>query len=342
MDKFDSVLSPYFSPDKPGATIIVTKNGKTLFRTAYGMADVEQKISLEPNMTMWLGSITKQFTAVAIMILAEEGKLAVSDHINKYLPKYPTYGKTITIENLLTHTSGIKNYTEIPTFEKIVKNDVSAQQIVDYFQNEPLKFDPGTKSSYSNSGYILLGLIIETVSGESYQNYIAEHIFKPLGMVNTAYEGYERESTRKAVGYSGTKKADRMSMTWPYAAGGIVSNVDDLAVWDAAISTGKLLKPASWQQIFTPFKLPRPWNMPFAYGWLVAQFKKHPTLEHGGMIPGFSTHAMRLPDDKIYVAVLMNDDGGKPSLFNALASLFWGKTARSITEKAAAIAIGEK
>jgi D-alanyl-D-alanine carboxypeptidase len=341
IDDFDSVLSPYFKPNEPGATIIVTKDGKTLFRKAYGMADLERNIVLKPEMVLRLGSMTKQFTAAAIMLLSDEGKLAVTDDITKFLPGYPTQEKTITIENLLTHTSGIKNYTATPNFSESIEKDMTVQQVIDSFKNEPLDFEPGTGFSYSNSGYFLLGAIIEQVSGMSYASFMAQRIFGPLGMTQTAYEGHERNGSKRAEGYSGKNKARSISMTQPYAAGALVSTVDDLAIWDAAITSGTLLKSDTWKQVFVCHKLRNGREMFYAYGWVIIRFKGRVTNEHGGGINGFSTHAMRLPDDKIYVAVLMNNDGGA-KWYHALAFLLSGKSPRSLAGKAAAIAIGKK
>ena len=325
-----------------GATIIVTKAGKTLFRKAYGLADVERRIALKPESVMRLGSLTKQFTAVAIMRLVDESGLAVSDDITKFLPDYPTHGQRITLEHLLHHTSGIKNYTDMPTFKNLIDRKMTVQQMIDFFKHEPLDFKPGSQFSYSNSGYFLLGATIEHVSGMTYASFMAKHLFEPLGMTDTAYEGYERSGAKRVEGYSGKKKAAFMSMTQPYAAGALVSTVEDLAIWDAAISAGELLTSNSWQQVFTPHNLKRrPWNPPYGYGWIVTQFKGNKTFEHGGGIFGFATYPIRIPQDKVYVAVLMNNDGGDLSWFNLLYSLLNKKNPKSLAEKAAAIAINK-
>lgn len=320
--------------------IIVTRNGRTLFRKAYGMADLERNIPLRPEMVLRLGSLTKQFTAAAIMLLADEGKLAVIDEITIFLPDYPTQGKRITIEHLLTHTSGIKNYTDMLTFREIVETEMTVQQMIDFFKNEPIGFEPGTRFAYSNSGYVLLGAIIENISGMSYASFMAQRIFEPLGMKQTAYEGHERNGNKRVAGYSGDKKAAPISMTQPYAAGALVSTVDDLALWDAAISSGKLLKAETWKQIFTPYKLENGRMMPYAYGLIVGRYKGRVTNEHGGGIPGFTSHAMRLPEDNVYVAVLMNNDGGE-KWYNQVAFQFSGRNPRALAEKAVAIALGE-
>lgn len=312
--KIDALIAPHYEASAPGATVIVTKDGKTVLRKAYGMADVGAKKPMQPETSLRLGSITKQFTAVAILMLADEGKLSLSDPITKFLPDYPMQGKTITIEHLLTHTSGIVSYTSKPDFRALMNKDLTPTQMIDTFKNDKLEFDPGTKMAYNNSGYFLLGAIIEKISGKSYADYMAERIFVPLGMTQTAYEGKERTPTTRALGHSkkekGFEPSAPLSMALPYAAGALVSTVDDLARWDAAITEGKLLKPASWKQAFTSYKTSdgKPTN--YAYGWGVGKVREVPMVSHGGGINGFSTYALRIPEHKVFVAVLTNLDGG--------------------------------
>ena len=201
-----------------------------------------------------LGSVTKQFTSLAIMMLVEQGKVGLQDPIDKYLPGYPMQGKVITVEHLLTHTSGIQSYTDIPGYmASKVQADLTVQQLIDAFKNEPMQFDPGTRYRYNNSGYVLLGAIIEKASGQTYAAYIADHIFKPLGMTHSYYGTDEPKVAKLAGGYSeGDKPARPLSMTQPYAAGSLLSTVDDLAVWDGALYTEKLVKRASLEKIWTP------------------------------------------------------------------------------------------
>jgi D-alanyl-D-alanine carboxypeptidase len=337
-EDFDSVLSRHFKPREPGAAIIVTKDGKTLFRKAYGMADVERNIGLEPAMIFRLASLTKQFTAVAVMILADEGKLAVTDDIRNFLAGYPTQGRTITIENLLTNTSGIKSYNSLPKFRGNREQSMSVDQMIETFKNEPLGFEPGTRFSYSNSNYFLLGAIIEQISGIPYASFMAERIFVPLGLTHTAYEGHERDGSKRVEGYSGKAKARVVHMTQPYAAGGLVSNVDDLARWDAAVAAGALLKPETWKQIFARPKLRSGQASDYAYGWVLGRFDGRATQEHIGGINGFSTFAMRFPEEKLFAAALSNNDGGK-KWQNVLAFLLGRRKAKSIARKAVSLAL---
>jgi CubicO group peptidase (beta-lactamase class C family) len=312
--RIDQVLSATYQADAPGVTVIVVKDGTTLLRKAYGLADVEHKQPLAPDTPMRLGSVTKQFTSTAILMLVEEGKIRLDDDITVYLPDYPTQGKKITIEHLLTHTSGIVSYTGKPGYMAGMQKDVTVPQMVDSFKNDPLEFAPGSRYKYNNSGYFLLGAIIEKVSGQTYDKFVEQRIFVPLGMTRSAYEGHERDKAARALGYSGApggfKPAMPLSMTQPYAAGSLVSTVDDLARWDAAVSSGKLLKAASWQRAFTPYTLADGASTNYGYGWSVGKLKGTPMISHGGGINGFNTYVLRLPAEKVYVAVLSNADSG--------------------------------
>jgi D-alanyl-D-alanine carboxypeptidase len=328
----DASIGQYYKADMPGATVIVVKDGKPVFRKAYGMADTAGKKPMSADMVLRLGSITKQFTAVAILMLAEEGKLALTDDITRFFPDYPTGGKKITVEHLLTHTSGIVSYTGKPDYVAGMAKDMSVAAMIDSFKNDPLDFEPGTSYRYNNSGYFLLGAIIEKVSGQPYAKFVEQRIFVPLGMKDTAYEGHERGKAHPARGHTrdgeGYGASAPLSMTQPYAAGSLVSTVDDLARWDAAISQGKLLKAASWQRAFTPYTLASGKSTGYGYGWEMGKLQGVPMVAHGGGINGFSTFALRLPEQKVFVAVLSNTDGGmvSPGL---------------VASKAAAIAIGK-
>jgi CubicO group peptidase (beta-lactamase class C family) len=330
--RIDQVLSAAYKADGPGATVIVVKDGKTLFRKAYGLADLEHKLPLAPDTVMRIGSLTKQFTSTGILMLVEEGKIKLDDDITVYLPDYPTRGKKITIEHLLTHTSGIVSYTGKPGYRSSMANDLTVQQMIDSFKNDPLDFEPGSRYQYNNSGYFLLGAIIEKVSGKPYYKFVEERIFVPLGMNNTAYEGHERSKAGRALGYTGGPQgfapSARLSMTQPYAAGSLVSTVDDLARWDAAVSSGKLLKSASWQRAFTSYTLASGAPTNYGYGWELGNFRERPMIGHSGGIPGFNAYALRVPAEKLYVAVISNANS---SLMSAGDAAF----------QAAAIAVGK-
>lgn len=337
--RIDAIIAPYYKTNEPGATVIVTRDGKTVFRKAYGMADAARQVAMTPEMSFRIGSITKQFTATGIMMLAEEGKLSVSDDITKFLPGYPTHGKKITIEHLLTHTSGVVSYTGKRDYVATMTKDMSVAQMIDSFKNDPLEFDPGSRWRYNNSGYFLLGAIIEKVSGMPYARFVEQRIFVPLGMNNTAYEGHERGAVPRAAGHTGAAghydPSAPLSMSQPYAAGALVSTIDDLARWDAAVSSGKLLKAASWQRMFTPYTLVGDAPTTYGYGWAIGKLQGSQLISHGGGINGFRTQGLRLPAEKVYVAVLSNSDSGVVApevVANKAAAIMIGKPYREFTE----------
>ena len=331
-EHIDASIRGYFKADEPGATVIVTREGVTVLRKAYGLADTGSKQAMDAAMTLRLGSLTKQFTAVGILMLAEDGKLALSDEITRFLPGYPTQGKKITIEHLLTHTSGIQSYTGKPAYANTMDKDFTVNQMIDSFKNDPMLFTPGERFDYNNSGYFLLGAIIEKVSGQSYAQFLERRIFTPLGMAHTAFEGNERTKGPRAAGHAkgeaGFGPARALSMTQPYAAGSLVSSVDDLARWDKAISDGKLLKPASWKKAFTAHKLADGKSTGYGYGWEIGSLNGVAKIAHSGGISGFSAYAVRLPEKQVYVAVLSNTESPRTG-------------PQMVAIKAAALAIGK-
>ncbi|HWP52800.1 MAG TPA: serine hydrolase [Pyrinomonadaceae bacterium] len=307
----DREMSAVYQPDNPGAAVVVVKNGQVIFRKAYGMANLELQVPMKPEMVFRLASVTKQFTAVAIMMLVEQGRLWLHDDLTKFFPDYPTAGRKITVENLLTHTSGIKDFMNKVWPERMSEN-LRPQQLIDLFKNDSLEFVPGAKEEYANANYILLGAIIEKLSGQDYAQFIEHQIFKALGMTHSSYCRTQPLMPNRVSGYL---KRDNVyinpayfSMTQLFAAGAICSSVDDLALWDAAISANKLLKPSSWDQIFTPYKLSSGLTEGYAYGWVISKFLERPMASHAGGIPGFRAYVMRIPGDRLYVALLSNDE----------------------------------
>jgi len=308
--KIDAVMSAVYKPGQPGAAIIVQKDGRTIIRKGYGMADLELGVPVTPDMVFRLGSITKQFTAVSILSLAQEGKLSLQDEITKFLPDYPTQGKRITVEHLLTHTSGIQSYTDMPEWLPLWRKDMTPKELVDLFKDKPMQFEPGRSWSYNNSGFVLLGAIIEKVSGKTYEQFVDERIFKPLGMSSSYYGSTERIIPRRIPGYeegeSGFVNASYLSMTQPYAAGSLLSTVDDLARWSEAVFAGKVVGKAWLDKALTPFKLVNGESTGYGYGWFVAEVGGHRSIEHGGGINGFTTYEMTFPDDHLFIAILTN------------------------------------
>jgi CubicO group peptidase (beta-lactamase class C family) len=314
--RLDAVVKAAYGPDQPGAAVLVVKDGRVIYRGARGLANLELGVPLQPDMVFRLGSITKQFTAAAIMLLVADGRLALDDPIEKHLPGYPTQGHTITIEHLLTHTSGIQSYTDMPGWmESKIRNDMTVQELIDGFKREPMQFAPGRQFRYNNSGYVLLGAIIEKVSGTTYEKFVTDRIFTPLGMTSTYYGSNEPLIAKRVDGYTRdgevTKNARYLSMTQPYAAGSLVSSVDDLARWDAALTAGTLLTPSQLERMWRPYTPADGKPSRYGYGFGVSTMRGRPVVEHGGGIHGFSTYALRMPEDRVYVAVLCTSDSPK-------------------------------
>lgn len=308
--KIDAVMSAVYKAGQPGAAIIVRKNGQTLFRKGYGLAHLELGVPVAPDMVFRLGSITKQFTAVSVLLLAQEGKLGLQDEITKFLPDYPTQGRKITIEHLLTHTSGIQSYTDMAEWLPLWRKDFTVKELIDLFKDKPMTFEPGRSWAYNNSAYVLLGAIIEKVSGLTYERFVEERLFKPLGMTSSCYDRTDRIIPRRVAGYQADAKgfvnAPYLSMTQPYAAGSLASTVDDLAVWSDAVFGGKAVGRDWLDKAWTPYKLANGESSGYGYGWFIADFAGHRSIEHGGGINGFSTYEMTLPEDGIFIAILTN------------------------------------
>lgn len=330
--QFDAAMAPYYHPNEPGAVVLVAKNGKTIFRKAYGLADVARGTPMTPDMQLRLGSITKQFTSTAILMLVDQGKIRLDDDITRFLPDYPAKGQHITVANLLNHTSGIVSFTSKPGYVLHMNEAIPVHDMIASFQDDPLDFAPGSRYQYNNSGYYLLGAIIEKVSGLAYADFLEQRIFAPLGMHDTAYEGKQHGKAILVPGYTrgptGFVPSAPISMTQPYAAGALVSTVDDLARWDAAVSAGKLLQPATWQRAFTKTTLTDGTLSNYGYGWVIGTVRGVPAIEHSGGINGFSTYALRVPSEHVYVVVLRNTDSGTASpetVANKLAALAIGR-----------------
>jgi D-alanyl-D-alanine carboxypeptidase len=314
--KIDAGLARHYNADRPGATVIVTRDGKTILRKAYGLSNVENKTALRPDTLMLIGSISKQFTAVAILQLIEAGKLSLDDDIHSLLPQLPNKGQKISIAQLLSHTSGVRNFFALPGFGELVTKQVTVPQVFDFFKNDTLESPPGERFAYSNTGYFLLGLVIEKVSGMSYANYMQQNIFKPLQMQHTAYEGQQAKQLMHSQGYfaenATPKQVEPLSIDIAYAAGGLVSTVDDLARWDRAVSEQKLISPAAWNQAFKPYKLNNGSESTYGFGWMTLTVRGAPAYGHDGIIPGYNAFALRIPKHKVYVAVLSNYSNLQP------------------------------
>lgn len=328
--KCDQLMSEQFKADETGGAALIAKKGQIIYKKAFGMANLELNIPMLADNVFRIGSISKQFTAVAILQLMEQGKLGLQDDITKFIPDYPTHGHKITIEHLLTHTSGIQSYTGMKEFGTISRLDKTPEELISFFKNQPMEFAPGTKWNYNNSGYFLLGYIIEKLSGKTYPEYVEENIFKPLGMTNSYYGSDSKIIKNRAAAYSKNEKgfinAEPLSMTLPYAAGSLQSTVEDLYKWNQALHSYKLVKKESLDKAFTPYVLSDGKKTDYGYGWSIGKIQGSPTIEHGGGIPGFLTMGIYLPKEDVFVAVFSNCDCNAPEDIAAkLGALTIGK-----------------
>ncbi len=313
-EKLDATLAEKFKPGDPGAAVIVVKDGKPVLRRAYGSANVELGVSNAPDTVFRIGSVTKQFTAIAVLSLVQDGKLRLEDEVTKFFPDYPAAFRKVTVAHLLSHTSGMKSYTDQPEFVARMRDDMSIAQILARTRDLPFDFDPGARFAYNNSGYVLLGAILEKVAGTSWQEFVRTRITEPLGMASTVYDRTEKVIPRRAAGYDRVggeyRNAAFISMSQPYAAGGLLSTIDDLAAWNAGLLAGKIVGKELLDKAWTSARLPDGTATGYGFGWEVVSVEGHRVVRHDGGIPGFSTMVLTAPDDAIYVAVLMNRTNG--------------------------------
>jgi D-alanyl-D-alanine carboxypeptidase len=298
----------------PGVSLAIVQQGKMVKATGYGMANVELSVPATQDTVYQLASVTKTFTATAIMMLVEEGKLNLDDKIGKHLPNLPTAWEDVTVRQLLNHTSGIKSYTSIPDFFKSARKDFAQQEIIDLVASAPLEFAPGEKWRYNNTGYFLLGMLIEKTTGKKYGDFLSERIFKPLDMAQTRVNDLHAVIPNRAQGYAWDGKSlrngDYVSPTQPFSAGMLVSTVSDLVKWDAALYSEKLLKKSTLESMWTPTTLAKDEQADYGFGWQTKPQNGHRQLAHGGGIPGFSTQISRFVNDQLTVIVLTNSGSG--------------------------------
>jgi len=306
----------------PGLSMAVVKNGKVVKAAGYGLANIELSVPATPNTVYQLASITKQFTATAMMLLVEDGKLGPDDKISKHLSNAPPAWRDVTVRHLLNHTSGIKSYTSLPDFNKNPRKDYTHDELIALVSGLPLEFEPGARFRYNNSGYFLLGVILENVSGQRYGDFLEERIFKRLGMDQTRVNDLSVIIPNRATGYASRdgrlSNGEYVSPTQPFAAGALISTVRDMAKWDAALYTEKLLSRSSLEQMWIPTTLNDGSSYPYGFGWALSETKTRKYIEHGGGIPGFSTQITRWVDDGLTVVVLVNQSGTVNA--NALAN----------------------
>jgi len=317
-DQIDSLIMTVI-PDQqgPGGAFMVAQKGKVIYQKAFGKANLELNVNLTPESIFQLGSMTKQFTAVAVLLLEQQGKLKVSDPISKYIPDYPT-GDKITIHHLLTHTSGIKDFTKMKLLASIAQKEMTPKMMVDFFKNEPVDFAPGERFEYNNSGYVLLGYLIELVSDETYADFIQHHIFDRLGMDHSYYSSDKKVINNRAYGYqkkeNGYVNKAVISFSVPFASGALMSTLGDLLKWQNALSHNKLLNTTETQLAFSRYKLNNGELFNYGYGWHIKEISHLPVRAHGGSIFGFKSMGVYVPEKDIYVVGLTNCDCNSPTL----------------------------
>jgi CubicO group peptidase (beta-lactamase class C family) len=330
--RLDQIVQTYVQNKTFMGSVLVARGGDVILSKGYGAANLEWDIPNTPSTRFRLGSITKQFTAASILLLEERGKLTLEDPIKTYVPDAPAAWDRITIFNLLTHSSGIPNFTNLSDYKTLQLADTPLIKTIAMVRDKPLDFFPGEKMSYSNSGYILLGYVIEKISGSSYEQFVHDNIFTPLGMKDSGYDSNSVIIERRAAGYSPSPKgpvnAGYIHMSVPHAAGALYSTTEDLLRWEQGLFGGKLLSSASLQKMTTPFK------NDYALGLTVQTTAGRKVVQHGGGIEGFNTFLAYYPDDKLTVAVLANINGPAPSAIAAkLATVAHGGTVQTSAER---------
>jgi CubicO group peptidase (beta-lactamase class C family) len=308
----DQIVLSFATARQFMGSVLVARGDEVLFDKSYGMANLEWNVPNTTTTKFRIGSITKQFTAAAILLLEERGKLSTGDPIKKYMADAPVAWEKITVFHVLTHTAGIPSFTSFPDYPQKSLSPMTAGQLVAWFKDKPLDFEPGTKFSYSNSDYVLLGYLIEKISGETYEKFLKGNIFNPLGMNDSGYDSNTAVIERRAAGYSpgpgGPVNAGYVNMTIPHGAGALYSTTHDLLKWELGLFGAKLLKPASLAKMTTPLK------DDYACGLIVRTTGGLKNIWHNGGIQGFNASLAYYPDSRITVAVLANLNGAAPDV----------------------------
>jgi CubicO group peptidase (beta-lactamase class C family) len=326
--QIDALMRDYNDPHGPGASVLVVRGGAVVIRRSYGKADLEAGVVATPKTNFRLASVTKQFTAMAILILADRGKLSLDDSISRFFPDFPPYGAAITIRQLLTHTSGLPDYEDyMPEGLTVPLKDGDVLRILE--QNPRPRFSPGAAFSYSNSGYSLLSLVVQRASGRSFAAFLRDEIFLPLGMTATvAFENGVSTVSDRAFGYSrkrtGWSRTDQSLTSSVLGDGGIYSSIDDLARWDQELAAPHIVRAAVLQQAFAPaVRTDLPGDVAYGFGWRVSDYRGHHAVWHTGETIGFRNAILRFPGDRLTVVILTNRNEGEPiALARRIADLF--------------------
>jgi D-alanyl-D-alanine carboxypeptidase len=325
-DEVDDYLQSQMQAHRiPGLTIEVLREGKAIKTAAYGLANIELNVPAKPETVFEIGSLTKQFTAASILLLAQEGRLSVDDKISAHLKDTPSAWTNVTIRHLLTHTSGIKSYTGLDGFQ--LWRHLTQAQFIQRIGQERMEFQPGDSWKYCNTGYSLLGYIIENVSGKGYWEFLGERIFQPLGMLATTNRLPSLIIPNRAAGYEQTNHMwinRDYDLTDVFAAGAIASTVGDLAKWSAALDSDRLLAATSKDQMWMPVKLNNGTTKNYGFGWYVDRLEGQKNIGHSGSTSGFSASIQRFPDHRLAVIILTStDEQIATTLAKKVATLFF-------------------
>ncbi|HEY2013603.1 MAG TPA: serine hydrolase domain-containing protein [Bryobacteraceae bacterium] len=326
-DAVDALFEDYSRPGVPGASVIVIRDGKVLYKHSYGMADLEAAVRATPATNYRLASITKQFTAMSILMLAERKQLSLDDPLTKFFPGYPAYGKAITVRHLLTHTSGLKPYEDLMPPSQTAQ--IKDREVLELLEHQTTgDFPAGSEWRYSNTGYAHLAMIVEKVSSMSFAAFLKKNIFDPLHMDGTvAFEDGISTVRNRAYGYSakgaGFERTDQSTTSAVLGDGGIYSSVEDLYRWDQALYTTKLVSAETLRQAFTPAVLTSGKATTYGFGWEIGEDRDTKTVRHSGSTIGFRTEILRNPERKFTVVILTNRNGGSPAqIANRIAALY--------------------
>jgi len=315
--KIDKIIQAEFKDKNgPGGVFMVAKNGKPIYQKSFGKANIELNVNLTNDFVFQIGSMTKQFTAISILMLEEQGKLNINDTISKYIPDYQN-GNKITIHHLLTHTSGIKDFTKMKSLRDIAQKEMTPKMMVDFFKNEVVDFGPNEKFEYNNSGYVVLGYILELVSGETFEDFIDKNIFQKLGMSQSRYASDRQIINKRAYGYqkkeSGYVNKTIINFSVPFSSGSLISTLNDMLKWQDALNKNLLLKAENSQKAFKKYKLKNGEDINYGYGWHIREINGITSREHGGSIFGFKSMGVYIPREDIYVLGFGNCDCNSPT-----------------------------
>lgn len=306
----DSIAAEQVGTTLAGLSIGVSHGDEVLLKKSYGYANLQWQVPMPMDAVHEIGSVTKQFTSAAILQLYGQEKLDLDTDISEYLPDFETQGRQISVRRLMDHTSGIKGFTEMPEFGEIGQRTLPREDLLRLIEKQPFEFEPGEALIYNNSAYFLMGLIIESVSGQSFEEYVDQNLFSPAGMENSSYCSNSELVEQKAQGYQysdeGLKLARYHDHTWPYAAGSLCSTISDLLAWNRALHHGEILSPALYELLITPVPLTDGTPIRYAMGVTHYQHATGRVIEHGGGIDGFLSHSRYYPDEDVTVVVLQN------------------------------------